>query len=181
MCPQGSFRADSKKLHFFQGNLSQTSKKFILRALINFHYVMIFPISIKKYLIIINQHPMISMLRAKCALRAVSGQIFIFQGSLRAHFIRHRRFPYLGHIFLVSGQISGQSTDNTILNWHRRFPYSGHIQGTQGTQGRFLNSSIINIQNLKFIKFENECDFVIFENVAKNHSFTPDVSLCTIA
>ena len=94
------------------------------------------------------------MLRAKCALRAVSGQIFIFQGSLRAHFIRHRRFPCLGHIFWLSGQISGQSTDNTILNWHRRFPCLGHIQGTQGTQGRFFDITFIKIQKLKFIKFE---------------------------
>ena len=37
MCPQGK----PTKLHFFQGTLTQTSKKIILRALINFHYVMI--------------------------------------------------------------------------------------------------------------------------------------------
>lgn len=108
------------------------------------------------------------------SLRAVSGQIFIFQGSLRADFIRHRRFPCVGHIFWLSGQISGQSTDNTIFNWHRSFPCLGHIQGTQGTQGRFFDITFLyKIQKLKIVKIWNWCDFVIFENVVKNYSFTP--------
>ena len=68
---------------------------------------------------------------------------------------------------MLSGQISGQSTDNTILNWHRRFPYSGHIQGTQGTQGRFFGLPLYyyKIQKLKFTNFEMSVFFVIFHYV----------------
>ena len=89
----------TQKVTLFYVTLSQTSKKFILRALINFHYVTVLLISIKKYLTIINKHPMISVLRAilysQGSLRAVSGQFRAVQGRFhltpkismrRAHF-----------------------------------------------------------------------------------------------
>ena len=113
-CASGHSQGKSQKVTLFQGTLTQTSKKFILRALINFHYVTFLPISVKKYLIIINQHPMFSMLRGKKYLRAVSGQCqgrfscpehfssdtedFRTQGSVRA--LRALRAHFETHLYI---------------------------------------------------------------------------------
>ena len=132
----------TQKVTLFYVTLSQTSKKFILRALINFHYVTVLLISIKKYLTIINKHPMISVLRANLhsqgSLRAVSGQSQGSSGQFRADFIWHRRFPCVGHIFLIFRAVSGQLTDNTTFNEPPKISVRRAHSGHSGHSGHIF-------------------------------------------
>ena len=102
----------------------------------------------------------------------------------------------------VSGQISGRlRAFRAKTIWHPMFSYvSWKCHFSQNivflrynmkigviSQGRisknFCKHKIVFwdfCKNWNEMKW-NECDFVIFENVAKKHSFTPDVSLCPIA
>ena len=143
-CASGHSQGKSQKVTLFQGTLTQTSKKFILRALINFHYVTFLPISVKKYLIIINQHPMFSMLRGKKisqgSVRAVSGQIFMPW----AFFIWHRRFPYSGH---TQGKllITRHSTDT------EDFRTQGSVRALRALRAHFETHLYIYIKIYKFI------------------------------
>lgn len=144
---------------------SVSGQKLALRANSQNPYNSLWNINIKKCTF--HTHPMFYYVLIKISqgkFQGVSGQKYF----LRAKTIWPPMFPY--------------------VSWKCRF--SQNIVFLRGyvKTGKFLRAKTQKISaNAKllfwnFVKLKwNECVFVIFENVVKKHSFTPDVSLCPIA
>ena len=168
----------------------KASKKIILRALINFHYVTFLLISIKKYLTHNQLTPKFSMQMVKLPPGGSQGAVRGQSGGSRGQSTSDTEdFLTLMWFLPPGGKVGGSplitkhSTDTEVFRALVDLGAVGAV-GAHFLTSRFYKNSKFEIyKNFEIYKFWNwnECDFVIFENVAKNDSFTPDVSLCSIA